>query len=403
MKTFDKVPHKRLINKLRSYGISNQTCTWVEDFLKNRKQRVQINGNYSQWHEVTSGIPQGSVLGPILFVVFINDLPNCVDSDVYMFADDTKLYRSIETTDDIDTVQNDINNLFTWSEKWLLRFHPDKCKVLPITTKSTSKIDQDGRYSMSTYEGTRTSLETVKNEKDIGVTIDSNLKFNQHIQDKVNKANQLVGIIRRSFKYLDYKSFCLLYKALVRPHLEYASSVWSPYLKKDIDAIENVQRRATKMLHKLKDKSYEERLEILKLPTLRFRRLRGDMIETYKILNKIYDGRVTSGLFKLCKNTTRGHSLKLAKERSRLDIRKHYFTNRVVEVWNSLPESVVTAPNVKTFERRLDKFWKNHPMILDYNSKYNITNTGSGTSELSEDDTEPNTEERASLLHSEVH
>ena len=167
---------------------------------------------------------------------------------------------------------------------------------------------------MSTYEGSRTVLETVKNEKDIGVTIDSNLKFNQHIQNQVNKANQLVGLIRRSFKHLDYKSFCLLFKALVRPHLEYASSVWNPHMKKDIDTIENVQRRATKMLPNLKDLSYEDRLKTLKLPTLRYRRLRGDMIETYKILNKIYDGRVTTGLFTLNNNTTRGHSLKLAKK-----------------------------------------------------------------------------------------
>ena len=126
MKAFDKVLHKRLINKLKSYRISDQTCLWICNFMSNCKQRVEVNGEFSQWHSVTSGIPQGSVLGPILFVVFINDLLDCVDSEVLMFADDTKLYRTIAHQSDIQTVQNDINNLFNWSEKWLLRFHLDK-------------------------------------------------------------------------------------------------------------------------------------------------------------------------------------------------------------------------------------------------------------------------------------
>ncbi len=292
-----------------------------------------------------------------------------------MFADDTKLYRDIKNETDIEIVQNDIDNLFNWSEKWLLRFHPDKCKVLPVSIKKQTK--EGGRYKMSTYDGGRITLETVDHEKDIGVTIDSKLKFDKHIQLQVNKANQIVGIIRRTFKHLDYKNFSLLFKALVRPHLEYASSVWSPYKKKDIETVENVQRRATKMLPKLKDIPYEERLKYLKLPTLRFRRLRGDMIETYKIMNNIYDESVTKGLF--TRNTserTRGHTLKINKNNCRLDIRKHYFTNRVVDVWNSLPESIVTAKNVKAFERRLDGHWKEHPMIYDFNTDYNFM-TGS--------------------------
>ena len=127
-----------------------------------------------------------------------------------MFADDTKLYRAINNEIDNTIKQNDINSMFKWSEKWLLRFHPDKFKVLPIGTKSN--YGQDSTYKMSTYDGSEITLETVQSEKDVGVTIDSKLKFDKHIQTQVNKANQLVGIIRRTFKYLDYKSFCLLFK-----------------------------------------------------------------------------------------------------------------------------------------------------------------------------------------------
>ncbi|XP_071160820.1 uncharacterized protein [Mytilus edulis] len=255
---------------------------------------------------------------------------------------------------------------------------------------------------MSTYDGSEITLETVQSEKDVGVTIDSKLKFDKHIQTQVNKANQLVGIIRRTFKYLDYKSFCLLFKALARPHLEYASSVWNPHKKKDIETIENVQRRATKMLPNLKDLSYEERLKILKIPTLKFRRLRGDMIETYKITTGVYDSKVTEGLFtRNTSSTTRGNSMKLVKYRSRLDIRKYYFTNRVVEVWNSLPDIVVTAKNVKIFGNRLDKHWKEHPMIYNFDTEYTY-NTGSSTSVVSDDEPEPNIEEQTDLLRLET-
>ena len=158
--------------------------------------------------------------------------------------------------------------------------------------------------------------------------------------------------------------------ALVRPHLEYANSVWCPYRKKDIDAIENVQRRATKMLPNLSTLSYPDRLRKLKLPSLRFRRLRGDMIETFKILSGIYDERVTGEMFELTPrdSTTRGHQYKLVKRRCRLDQRKNYFTNRVVDTWNNLPESVVSAKTVKTFENRLNKLWENHPML--YHGQY---------------------------------
>jgi hypothetical protein len=136
--------------------------------------------------------------------VFINDLPDCVDSDVFMFAD-TKLYRTVAHQSDIQTVQNDINHLFNWSEKWLLRFHPDKCKVLPITSKHSSNRENE-RYQMPMYEGSITTLVTVNCEKDVGVNIDSNLKFHQHIQTKVNKANQTIIPIFKALKLSVYYS-----------------------------------------------------------------------------------------------------------------------------------------------------------------------------------------------------
>ena len=393
MKAFDKVPHKRLLHKVRSYGLSDKLCTWVESFLSNRKQRVKVNDSYSAWHKGTSGIPQGSVLGPILFVLFINDLPNCVKSSVYLFADDTKLYRQISVAEDSRTLQEDLDHLFSWSGDWKLKFHPDKCKVLEIWGKSNSNTTNT--HHMSRYEGGSVDLEVVPHEKDIGVTIDGKMNFDKHIQTQINKANMMVGIIRRSFKLMDMETFCLIFKALVRPHLEYASSVWIPYKKKHIDSIENVQRRATKMLPGLSNLSYEERLRKLKLPSLRYRRMRGDMIEVFKIISGIYDTRATSGLLELNTSTTRGNSKKLTKNRSRLDVRKFYFTNRVVDLWNNIPDSIVCAKSVKSFENRLDKLWSEHPMKFDFYNDY-LSYIGTSKYSYSDEDDEPNTEEQTS-------
>ena len=244
-----------------------------------------------------------------------------------------------------------------------------KCKTLPIFNPRANHQEQ--QYTMRNYEGDRTKLETTQSEKDVGVTIDNNLNFELHIQTQINKANQIAGLLRRTFIYLDDRTFTLLFKALVRPHLEYASSVWSPYKKKDIDALEKVQKRATKMLPKMQEKPYEQRLRRLKLPTLRFRRMRGDMIETFKILSGIYDDKVTSGIFELIENSvTRGNSRKIKKQRCARDIRKYSFANRVIDIWNSLPESIIGSTSVHQFENRLDKHWERHPMRYDYNADY---------------------------------
>lgn len=311
---------------------------------------------------MTSGIPQGSVLGPTLFILYINDLPGTVASDVYLFADDTKVFSEIKSRIDAENLQTDLNNLGLWSDIWLLKFHAGKCKVMDLGQRNREQYE---------YELNETNLEHVTSEKDLGVTFDNKLKFSNHISEKVNKANSIMGIIRRSFRHLSCLVFVRLFKALVRPHLEYAATVWSPHLKKDIKLIENVQRRATKQVTGLRELSYEDRLRRLNIPTLAYRRLRGDMIEAYKVSTGYYDERVSDLLAYqrdhiVNDRATRGHSQKLFKRRARLDIRKFSFPFRIVDNWNNLPESVVSAPSVKSFERRLDKHWKNQELVYDY-------------------------------------
>ncbi|KAK6167371.1 hypothetical protein SNE40_021416 [Patella caerulea] len=278
MKAFDKVPHRRLIKKLDSYGLSKTIIVWVEDFLNNRKQKVSVNGHESRQQNVTSGIPQGSVLGPILFVIYINDMPDCVLAPTYLFADDTKIYAEIKNKDDSNSLQYDLDKLQQWSNKWLLRFHPNKCKVVRVTNKKFKEEQTTQEYNLYNQNGEKIILEYSEGEKDIGVLVDRALNFSKHIQQQVNKANSIMGLIRRTFTHLDETTFKYLFQALVRPNLEYAAAVWSPHRKNDINSIENVQRRATKLIPSLKNLEYQERLRKLKMPTLTYRRRRGDII-----------------------------------------------------------------------------------------------------------------------------
>ena len=219
-------------------------------------------------------------------------------------------------------------------------------------------------------------LENVDQEKDIGVIIDSNLEFDKHINAKINKANSMFSIIRRSFQFLSPQNFTPLYKSLVRSHLDYASSVWSPYKQKHIDALENVQRRATRQLPTLSKLSYEERLIQLKLPTLAYRRIRGDMIEVYKIMNEIYDKNVTTFLKtrvqSVDRTSPRGHKYQLYIERVNKNIRKQNFSIRIIKIWNSLPREVAEAPSINSFKNRLDKYWSNQDIVFNYKAKLNI-------------------------------
>ena len=215
-----------------------------------------------------------------------------------------------------------------------------------------------------------TVLEETTCEKDLGVQIDNRLTFSDHINEKVNKANSIMGVVRRAFRHLDAKTFNLLYKGTVRPHLEYAVPIWNPHLKKDIKKIERVQRRATKQIPELKNMSYKERLNKLKLPTLVYRRMRGDMIEVYKILTGKYDPQVSDFLplhrDTTANNRTRGHPLKLAKRKFSLDVCKYSFSRRVEKMWNNLPNVVISAPSTNAFENRLDKYWSKLDIKFDF-------------------------------------
>ena len=351
-KAFDSVPHRRLLLKLEGYGISGNLLSWITDFLYQRLQRVTVDGTHSKWCRVMSGVPQGSVLGLLLFVIYINDLSENIDCNIKQYADDTKLYAIIKNDNDIVQMQHDLDITAEWSNAWQLSFSFDKCKHMQVG--NFLAVD----YNLMDHScGERKVIKHVAEEKDLGIWCTANLKPTAQCRSAVSKAMKALGLIKRTFKYFNAKSLPKLYKTYVRPHLEFCVQVWSPYLVGDIDALEKVQRRATKLIPGLSNLPYEERLKILHLHSLYARRLRGDLILTYRILNGLISIS-SDDLFTLNTNSrTRGHNLKLYKKRSRLNISKYFFSNRVVSCWNSLPDYVISADTINSFKNRLDNFW----------------------------------------------
>lgn len=211
-KAFDTVPHQRLLEKLRAHGIRGKLLNWVKNWLLDRQQRVVINGESSQWTNVISGVPQGSVLGPILFIIYINDLDDNVLSNISKFADDTKLGNRINSEKDYQLLQSDLDKIVNWSKTWQMKFNKDKCKVIHFGSRNNE-------YD---YVIDDSIVKVVSEEKDLGVIINKDLKCAKQCAEAVKKANKALGFIVRNFEYKSKNIILPLYKTIVRPHLEYA-------------------------------------------------------------------------------------------------------------------------------------------------------------------------------------
>ena len=355
-KAFDSVPHKRLLKKLKAYGIQGNIHRWIEDFLSNRLQRVRVGSSYSKQAKVSSGIPQGSILGPVLFTIFINDLPNDIISPCKIFADDTKIYNS---ADNKDIIQEDLESLQDWTDRWNLYFNTSKCKVMHL-----GKNNPKNEYHMQ-KDGDKYILTDCDEEKDLGVTFDKDLNFNRHIQACTSKANQMIGVIRRTFINIDKDIFTKLYKAIVRPHLEYGNLAWHPLFKYQSIEIEKVQRRATRLVRSCKNLNYDDRLNHLKIHSLKGRRIRGDLIETYKIYNNL-EGINWNDLFTTNDSNTRNSEGKIFVKRYKTNIRKNCFTNRVAQYWNNLPTNLKKAQSINSFKNQLDASEKYSKLFREF-------------------------------------
>lgn len=349
-KAFDSVCHNKLYVKLQSYGIDGKLLSWIREYLSDRTQRVKIGRSMSGMTSVLSGVPQGSVLGPLLFLLFINDIIDEFGDflSVKLFADDIKIYAVLDNVIKSDLLQAGLNKLHQWSVKWQLNLNISKCFVLNIGINNAQR----------TYHINDTALSNALDAVDLGVTVDSKLRFYKHVSAITSKAHQRAALILRCFKsrdpYLLFRAFCVY----VRPILEYCSSVWNPVYKCDIRMLEGVQRRFTKKLSGCHSLSYSNRLLKLGAESLQLRRLKADLVMMYRSLF----GHVnidTSNLFRRASNShnTRGHLFKLDKEHGDLNCRMHSFACRSVNVWNSLPADIFKGPvlngNVNAFKLQL--------------------------------------------------
>ena len=265
-KAFDKVGHKRLVRKLEYYGVGGKTNRWIQNFLTDRKQRVVVDGESSDELSVSSGVPQGSVLGPCLFLYYINDMPDNISSTVRLFADDTIMYLAIAKQADTVNLQTDLDSLAEWEQNWQMQFHPGKCQILSIT-RNRKVIEHD--YLLHGHK-----LERVKQATYLGVTLTHDFKWNQHIANNTAKANRTLGFLRRNLQVNSTAIKTTAYKTLVRPIIEYAATVWDPYTKSDTSRLEMVQRRGARfVLNRYHNRSsFSDMLNILKWTPLEDRR-----------------------------------------------------------------------------------------------------------------------------------
>ena len=344
------MPHRKLIHKLQLLGIDGNLLKWIEAFLTNREQRVVLGNHQSQWSKVTSGVPQGSVLGPTLFVAFINDLPNQLSNKCKLYADDAKIVAKVDTLADIISLQNDIDKVTIWCSTWSMWLNQDKFRVMHI-----GKHNFNNNYTALVNDLNRVVIRQTNQERDLGIILTPDFKFSVQSAHAATKANAILSMLKKTFISRDIEIWATLYRTYVRPHLEFAISAWRPYLKRDIQVIEKVQRRATRIPTALKDQDYNFRLDRMGLTTLETRRNRGDIIELYKL------GRGTD---KITWVKEPNWSTQYGRKRSQLrrqivtscSQRHNFFLNRVANLWNALPDEIVNSTSTDILKSKLDLF-----------------------------------------------
>ena len=350
-KAFDKVSHSLLIHKLDHYGIRGKTNRWIQNFLADRKQVVVVEGENSDSINVDSGVPQGSVLGPSLFLFYINDMPEGLRSRVRLFADDTIVYLTITSDVDADHLQEDLNKLAEWEGKWKMAFHPDKCNVLTITRKRRPIVRE---YNLHGH-----ILEAVKSAKYLGCTISADLKWNEHIKNICNKANKTIGFLKRNLNINNNKIKETAYKSLVRPTVEYASSVWDPYHQNNKHRLEMVQRRAARYVTNRyhNTSSVSSMIEDLNWKSLEDRRKIARLTMMYKLANGMVLVNTEDRLIPSDRIARNNNSKSYQIPSCRTEIRKESYFPKTIRDWNALPDNCVTAGNLETFKTHLqDQF-----------------------------------------------
>ena len=352
-KAFDVVNHSILISKLHCLGIRGNVLDWVSSFLSDRKMSVSVMGSSSRPRRVISGVPQGSVLGPLLFLIYVNNIASDLTCRYKVFADDLKIYACVHRRSvpghslSMTNVQADINMLYKTSLSWGLKMNPDKCAVLRFSRVFSGLTPAE--YFMNGV-----LIPPVKSHVDLGVIVDTDLKFHGHIRSAVRKAGGLAQNFLKSTvcREPDFMLFLLI--THIRPIIEYCSCVWNTGYQGDLRLLESVQRRWTKQISSVNSLEYADRLRTLKLFSVKGRLLRADLIQCWKIFHGVSCIDVSDIFLLTPRRGTRGHCYKIFTPTVQTDVRKRFFNVRCVSVWNSLPQYVVSASSLSSFKKLLE-------------------------------------------------
>ena len=318
---------------------------WIADFLADRQQEVVLEGVHSSATSVTSGVPQGTVLGPLLFLVYINDMPEKISSTTRLFADDSLDYRIVKSKEDQTLLQEDLDKLQEWERDWLMQFNADKCEVIRVTNKLSPLIHD--------YHIHGTKLQTVKNAKYLGLTISSDLSWNKHVDITAKKATASLKFLKRNLHSCPSTVKEKCYKSLVRPIMEFASCVWDPHSKRNIDKLKMVQRRVARFVKGdySRTSGVTSVLEDLEWNTLQQGRMQSKTVMLYRVVHQLVSIPVTPFLIPI--RASRCHNMRYAIPRSTVNAHLYSFFPSAIRIWNKLPASTVSAQSLETFRDQL--------------------------------------------------
>ena len=356
-KAFDRVWHEGLLFKLKSYGITDNLLSLIKDFLSDRLQRVVLNGKASSWKEVLAGVPQGSILGPLFFLIYINELPTNMESQVRIFADDTSLFSVVnEPQICAMKLNNDLGKISEWARQWKMSFNPD-------ITKQAIEVTFSKKVLPSNLPQLLFNNFVVLNQdvhKHLGLILDKGLTFDHHLKEKIAKANRGIGLIRRLRMYVPRNSLLCIYKAFVRPHLDYADIIYDqPRNDNFTQKLESVQYNAALAITGcFRGSSREKLYNELGLESLYDRRWFRKLIFFYKIINDLSPPYLRRLLPQPNVNTSYNVRNKrlLHPFAARTDRFQSTFFPFCVIIWNNLDPKITNLPTVSSFKSTLLKF-----------------------------------------------
>ena len=351
-KAFDSVPHDLLLAKLPIYGIQGNVLRWISGFLVHRKQRVVLDGMPSEWLPVDSGVPQGSVLGPLLFLLYINDISENISSTVRLFADDLIMYRTISNKYSQNEFQRDINKLKLWALNWGMEFNSKKCHVVNISNAKTAN-----KFKYKYYIG-EDELSYSETFTYLGVQISSDLNWNHQVYSVYSKAIRTLNFVKRNTSICSQKYKALAYLSLVRPHLEYASASWDPYYLKYSSQLEKVQNNAARFVYNnySRDISVSSLKNELDWTSLEMRRKISRLVEFYKIVSGL-SPISGSEILRAASSARAAEKGLFTNLYGRTNVYKFSFFPRCVRDWNELPLVIRTAPTIEHFRSDICKYF----------------------------------------------